>query len=83
MYNLHRILLVYCDNLSSMEKDNSFFLLDISLHSVHTTAECEALMEKGWKNRATGATLMNADSSRSHSIFTINVNSFSTFHDFF
>ena len=30
-------------------------------------------MERGWKNRATGATLMNADSSRSHSIFTINI----------
>ena len=30
-------------------------------------------MDKGNKNRATGATLMNADSSRSHSIFTINV----------
>ena len=30
-------------------------------------------MERGWKNRATGATLMNADSSRSHSVFTINI----------
>jgi kinesin family member 17 len=30
-------------------------------------------MDKGNKNRATGATLMNTDSSRSHSIFTINV----------
>lgn len=28
-------------------------------------------MDRGWQNRATGATLMNADSSRSHSIFTI------------
>jgi kinesin family protein 3/17 len=28
-------------------------------------------MDKGNKNRATGATLMNKDSSRSHSIFTI------------
>ncbi|KAL7063518.1 hypothetical protein AAHC03_01352 [Spirometra sp. Aus1] len=28
-------------------------------------------MDQGWRNRATGATLMNADSSRSHSIFTI------------
>ncbi|VDP98064.1 unnamed protein product [Trichobilharzia regenti] len=31
----------------------------------------ENIMEIGWKNRSTGATLMNADSSRSHSIFTI------------
>ncbi|PIK44994.1 putative kinesin-like protein KIF17-like [Apostichopus japonicus] len=30
-------------------------------------------MELGWKNRSTGATLMNADSSRSHSIFTIHI----------
>jgi kinesin family protein 3/17 len=30
-------------------------------------------MERGWKNRATGATLMNADSSRSHSIFSIHL----------
>ncbi len=28
-------------------------------------------MDKGNKNRVTGATLMNKDSSRSHSIFTI------------
>lgn len=30
-------------------------------------------MDRGWKNRSVGATLMNADSSRSHSIFTINI----------
>lgn len=30
-------------------------------------------MERGWRNRSTGATLMNADSSRSHSIFCISV----------
>ena len=46
---------------------------DISLHAVSNTAECEALMAKGWGNRAVGATKMNADSSRSHSIFTINI----------
>lgn len=28
-------------------------------------------MTRGWQNRSVGATLMNADSSRSHSIFTI------------
>lgn len=43
------------------------------MHPVHNVGECELIMEKGWKNRATGATLMNADSSRSHSIFTINL----------
>lgn len=30
-------------------------------------------MNIGWKNRSVGATLMNADSSRSHSIFTIHL----------
>lgn len=30
-------------------------------------------MEQGWRSRAVGATLMNADSSRSHSIFTISI----------
>jgi len=46
---------------------------DLSLHAVHNVEECEDLVEKGWRNRSVGATLMNADSSRSHSIFTINV----------
>lgn len=43
------------------------------MHAVHNVKECEELMAKGWKNRSTGATLMNADSSRSHSIFTVNI----------
>ena len=51
----------------------SLQISDISLHTVTNTAECEALMDKGWKNRSVGATEMNADSSRSHSIFTIYV----------
>ena len=45
---------------------------DISLHPVSNTGECEALMAKGWNNRATGATKMNADSSRSLSVVTGN-----------
>ncbi|KAG1656095.1 Kinesin-like protein KIF17 [Nymphon striatum] len=43
----------------------------LSVHAVHNVLECEAIMKKGWSNRSVGATLMNADSSRSHSIFTI------------
>ncbi|VDM22226.1 unnamed protein product [Hydatigera taeniaeformis] len=35
------------------------------------TLRIKIIMEQGWKNRHVGATLMNADSSRSHSIFTI------------
>lgn len=43
------------------------------MHTVHNVAQCERVMETGWKNRAVGYTLMNKDSSRSHSIFTINI----------
>ena len=40
---------------------------------MHNTTECEALMDQGWSHRSTGATKMNSESSRSHSIFTINI----------
>lgn len=43
-------------------------LLDIV---VEREEEMEAVLNKGLHNRTTGATLMNAESSRSHSIFTI------------
>jgi kinesin family protein 3/17 len=43
------------------------------MHPVQNVLDCEKLMERGWKNRATGSTLMNADSSRSHSIFSISL----------
>jgi hypothetical protein len=46
---------------------------ELSWHECKKSGDCEKLMDKGNKNRMTGATLMNADSSRSHSIFTINV----------
>ena len=39
-------------------------------------------MDKGWKNRSVGATEMNADSSRSHSIFTISIEMMSTGNGF-
>lgn len=43
------------------------------MHTVHSVAQCERIMERGWKNRSVGYTLMNKDSSRSHSIFTISI----------
>lgn len=43
----------------------------LTLHHVKSVQECERIMEQGWKSRAVGSTLMNADSSRSHSIFTV------------
>ncbi|XP_067655416.1 osmotic avoidance abnormal protein 3-like [Haliotis asinina] len=51
--------------------EKGVYVNNLSMHPVHNVTECERIMEKGWKNRSTGSTLMNADSSRSHSIFTI------------
>ena len=51
--------------------DSGVYVGGLSMHPVHNVSECEKIMEKGWKSRAVGATLMNADSSRSHSIFTV------------
>ncbi|XP_041367083.1 kinesin-like protein KIF17 [Gigantopelta aegis] len=53
--------------------EKGVYVNDLSMHAVHNVQECERIMAQGWKNRATGATLMNADSSRSHSIFTISL----------
>ncbi|XP_065506359.1 kinesin-like protein KIF17 [Caloenas nicobarica] len=49
------------------------YVKGLSLHTVHSVGQCERLMETGWRKRAVGSTLMNKDSSRSHSIFTVNV----------
>ncbi len=53
--------------------DRGVYVANLSQHAVHSVTDCQTLMENGWKNRAVGATLMNADSSRSHSIFSISV----------
>ncbi|XP_030747526.1 osmotic avoidance abnormal protein 3 isoform X2 [Sitophilus oryzae] len=45
----------------------------LTAHPVHNAQECEHLLNIGSKNRMIGATLMNQNSSRSHSIFTINI----------
>ncbi|TNN21180.1 Osmotic avoidance abnormal protein [Schistosoma japonicum] len=51
--------------------DKGVYVSGLSMHKVTSIADCQNIMELGWKNRSTGGTLMNADSSRSHSIFTI------------
>ncbi|XP_030041990.1 kinesin-like protein KIF17 isoform X2 [Microcaecilia unicolor] len=53
--------------------EKGVYVKGLSMHTVHNVSECERIMETGWKNRAVGFTLMNKDSSRSHSIFTINM----------
>ncbi|XP_025022228.1 kinesin-like protein KIF17 [Python bivittatus] len=53
--------------------EKGVYVKGLSQHTVHSIMQCERLMETGWKNRAVGYTLMNKDSSRSHSIFTINM----------
>uniref|UniRef100_A0A2C9K1D9 Kinesin-like protein n=1 Tax=Biomphalaria glabrata TaxID=6526 RepID=A0A2C9K1D9_BIOGL len=53
--------------------EKGVYVNGLSMHPVHNVSECENIMNKGWMNRSTGATLMNADSSRSHSIFSISL----------
>lgn len=47
------------------------FVKDLTCCIVKSIAEIEKLMHQGTGNRKTGETAMNKDSSRSHSIFTI------------
>uniref|UniRef100_A0A8C5TXX9 Kinesin-like protein n=1 Tax=Malurus cyaneus samueli TaxID=2593467 RepID=A0A8C5TXX9_9PASS len=51
--------------------EQGVYVKGLSLHAVHSVAQCEQLMDMGCRNRAVGFTLMNKDSSRSHSIFTV------------
>jgi kinesin family protein 3/17 len=47
------------------------FVKDLTDVVVKSVAEIDGVLQKGKKNRSVGATLMNAESSRSHSIFSI------------
>ena len=53
--------------------ERGVYVKDLSKLPVNNVRECEKVMDLGGKNRSVGSTLMNADSSRSHSIFTINL----------
>lgn len=49
------------------------FVKDLSLITVTSREEVDALIQSGLKLRATHETKMNAVSSRSHTVFTIHV----------
>ena len=55
--------------------EKGIFVKDLSQIEVDTIANMQKYMEIGFKNRATRATNMNAESSRSHSIFSIYIDS--------
>uniref|UniRef100_A0AC34GPZ4 Kinesin-like protein n=1 Tax=Panagrolaimus sp. ES5 TaxID=591445 RepID=A0AC34GPZ4_9BILA len=57
--------------------DRGVYVAGLSMHVCHNTKDCDTLMSLGFNNRHVGATLMNKDSSRSHSIFTIYVEALS------
>eukprot|EP00055_Hartaetosiga_balthica_P007617 m.26433 g.26433 ORF g.26433 m.26433 type:complete len:1233 (+) comp5858_c0_seq1:355-4053(+) len=51
--------------------ERGVYVKGLTEHIVHDADEVLKIMALGSKNRSVGATLMNADSSRSHSIFTV------------
>merc|ERR1719271_292209 len=53
--------------------DSGVFVKDLSAFVVKGVEEMHQVMAAGQRNRSTGATLMNNESSRSHSIFTITI----------
>jgi len=56
--------------------DHGVYVKDLSTFVVKDVSEMRQVMMAGQKNRSVGATLMNIESSRSHSIFTITIESF-------
>ena len=61
--------------------DSGVYVRDLTSYVVKSTRECDKLRDFGAKNRHVGATAMNQDSSRSHSIYTITVESCETRED--
>mmetsp|Transcript_988 Transcript_988/g.2094 ORF Transcript_988/g.2094 Transcript_988/m.2094 type:complete len:735 (-) Transcript_988:331-2535(-) len=51
--------------------DSGVYIKDLTSVVVKSVAEINSVLQKGKKNRSVGFTLMNAGSSRSHSIFSI------------
>ncbi|CAK5075611.1 unnamed protein product [Meloidogyne enterolobii] len=64
------------DNKKKLEV-KGVYIAGLGMHICHNVADCESLMQTGFNSRHVGATLMNKDSSRSHSIFTVYVEALS------
>jgi hypothetical protein len=64
-------------NQLELKEDNErgVFVKDLTSYVVKGVSEMENVLLAGKKNRSVGATLMNQDSSRSHSIFSIVIES--------
>ena len=67
------------DNKARMELRESptkgVYVENLVIHVVKSTEEMERYMDIGFKNRAVRETAMNKESSRSHSVFTIYIES--------
>ena len=61
--------------LDLKDKDTGVYVKDLSTFVVKTPADLMDVFNEGTLNRHVGATNMNAESSRSHSVFTITVES--------
>jgi len=55
------------------DTEKGIYVKNLIQVTVNSIEQIEDLMHKGNNNRSVGATLMNADSSRSHSLFTITI----------
>ena len=62
-------------NLDLRDKDTGVYVKDLSTFVVKTPEDMYKVFDEGNVNRHVGATLMNEHSSRSHSVFTITVES--------
>jgi kinesin family member 3B len=55
--------------------DGVVYVKDLTSFVVKSVAEIQKVLDVGKKNRSVGATQMNQDSSRSHSVFTVTIES--------
>ena len=67
-------IIPYCASVSLSTKPQTDVFVTGGINGiavVKSVEEIDRVLQKGKKNRSVGATLMNAGSSRSHSVFTI------------